>query len=319
MKVVIPDKYRITKEYVDERIDERANETEEKVLESTQDYIDDKLRDFQMGEVDGLEEVIQKAESNSQEIEQIKEDLENFKCDCGDELKGRVDANELNINKILEVVDEPPIYVAPTLSVSLNPTIIEHKIPTRITIIPTFSQNDAGSSRDFRIETDGRTLFESMTIRQYNDNRTLNHGDTLEYKIDVNYSAGEIKNTTFGIPYPSTSIKDGTLSVVKTVKCYANTYYGVIDKDTITTEDVLKLTSKLNTSKSNTITYDLIRQRSILMYPKSFGTLSNIKDNNNFDYINSYKRSEIIYDGVDYYVYILIDPVTIDDFKQIFN
>ena len=55
------------------------------------------------------------------------------------------------------------------------------------------------------------------------------------------------------------------------------------------------------------------------MYPQSFGTLTSIKDANNFDYINSYTRSTLSYNGVDYYVYILTDPVTITGFKQIFN
>ena len=55
------------------------------------------------------------------------------------------------------------------------------------------------------------------------------------------------------------------------------------------------------------------------MYPKSFGALTSIKDANNFDYINSYTRSEMTYNDVDYYVYILTDPVTITGFKQAFS
>ena len=55
------------------------------------------------------------------------------------------------------------------------------------------------------------------------------------------------------------------------------------------------------------------------MYPKNFGALINIRDINNFDYINSYTRSEITYNDVDYYIYILTDPVEIDEFKQTFN
>ena len=68
-----------------------------------------------------------------------------------------------------------------------------------------------------------------------------------------------------------------------------------------------------------TTTYKMINQRIVYMYPKSFGALINIRDINNFDYINSYTRSEITYNDVDYYVYILTDPVEIDEFKQTFN
>ena len=47
--------------------------------------------------------------------------------------------------------------------------------------------------------------------------------------------------------------------------------------------------------------------------------LTSIKDSNNFEYINSYTQSTISYNNVDYYIYILTDPVTITGFRQIFN
>ena len=63
----------------------------------------------------------------------------------------------------------------------------------------------------------------------------------------------------------------------------------------------------------------MTKQRSVYMYPQSFGALTSIKDSNNFEYINSYTRSEMAYNEVEYYVYILTDSVTITGFKQIFN
>ena len=55
------------------------------------------------------------------------------------------------------------------------------------------------------------------------------------------------------------------------------------------------------------------------MYPSSYGELSSIKDANNFEYINSYSKSISAYNGVEYFIYILIDPVTITEFKQVFS
>ena len=63
----------------------------------------------------------------------------------------------------------------------------------------------------------------------------------------------------------------------------------------------------------------MTNQTSVYMNPQSFGALTSIKDANNFEYINSYTRTTMNYNGVDYYVYILTDPVTITGFKQIFN
>jgi hypothetical protein len=318
MKVVIPDKYRITKEYVDERIDERANETEEEVLKTTQEYIDDKLKDFQMGEVEGLEEVIQQAESNSQKIEEIKSDLENFKCDCGDELKDRIDTNELNINKILEFVDEPPSYVKPTLSISLSESKVEHNIYSSVDIIPNFIKNDAGEIESYVLKKNG-SVFYRGELKTYSDYIALSHGDFLEYEGIVYYGDGEIKNTAFGVEYPSTSIKAGQISAKKKINAYARTYHGKIKGDVVTESDIAEMMPNINTSKSNTLTYTLKQERSVLVYPKSFGELTTIKDANNFEYINSYTKTEITYKNIEYYVYMLTDAVTITDFKQIFN
>ena len=122
-----------------------------------------------------------------------------------------------------------------------------------------------------------------------------------------------------GIPYPNTSVKAGNVSASGTIRAYALSYYGVINSSTITENDISSLSSRLSSSKSYTYTVSLSEQRIIYMYPQTFGTLTSIKDANNFDYINSYTRTTLSYNGVDYYVYILTDPVTITGFKQIFN
>ena len=43
-----------------------------------------------------------------------------------------------------------------------------------------------------------------------------------------------------------------------------------------------------------------------------------IKDANNFDYINSYNRTEVNVNGEAYYVYTLIDTTSVTNFKQIY-
>ena len=73
------------------------------------------------------------------------------------------------------------------------------------------------------------------------------------------------------------------------------------------------------TSKNYTSTINLVDERTCFIYPKSFGKLTTIKDANNFEYINSYTLTERSIDGVDYYIYVLTDPVTITNFKQSFS
>ena len=160
-------------------------------------------------------------------------------------------------------------------------------------------------------------MVNSNILQSYTDNITVSHGNSVTYTATVNYASGESKTSTFGVVYDGLSA--GNISANNTVRAYAPSYYGVIDNDTITETDIPNLISVLNTSKSMTTTYKMINQRSVYMYPKNFGALINIRDINNFDYINSYTRSEITYNDVDYYIYILTDPVEIDEFKQTFN
>ncbi len=170
---------------------------------------------------------------------------------------------------------------------------------------------------NYTLKKYNNVLVDSSILQTYTDNITVSHNNSVVYTATVNYANGESKTSTFGVVYDG--LPSGILNVNSSIKAYALSYYGVINNDTITEADIPNLTSVLNTSKSMTTTYKMINQRSVYMYPKSFGALINIRDINNFDYINSYTRSEITYNDVDYYVYILTDPVEIDEFKQTFN
>ena len=230
-------------------------------------------------------------------------------------LEGGVYKNREDINKILEAVDTPPTFTKPTLSLSLNKTTIEHNVATSITITPRFNQNDGGAIEQYTLMKGTTSLVDSPTTQAYTDNITLSHNSSVTYTATVYYGEGESKTSTFGVEYQGLSASD--VDTNATVRAYANSYYGVIDSTEVT--DISVLTSRLGTSRGYTTTYNMANQRSVYMYPQSFGALTSIKDSNNFEYINSYTRTTMTYNNVEYYVYILTDPVTITGFKQIFN
>lgn len=235
------------------------------------------------------------------------------------EQREQLEKNTSDISTILDIVDTPPTYIKPTLSISLNTGTLEHNKATSVTITPNFKQNDAGSVSKYVLYKNGTEIFNNTTVSAYTDSATINHNGSISYSATATYDDGPIKNTLLGIPYPSTSIKAGSVSASGIIRAYALSYYGIINSSTITENDISSLSSRLSSSKSYTYTVNLAEQRIVYMYPQSFGTLTSIKDANNFDYINSYTRTTLSYNGVDYYVYILTDPVTITGFKQIFN
>ena len=235
------------------------------------------------------------------------------------EQREQLEKNTSDISTILDIVDTPPTYIKPTLSISLNTGTLEHNKATSVTITPNFKQNDAGSVSKYVLYKNGTEIFNNTTVSAYTDSATINHNGSISYSATATYGDGPIKNTLLGIPSPSPSIKAGSVSASGIIRAYALSYYGIINSSTITENDISSLSSRLSSSKSYTYTVNLAEQRIVYMYPQSFGTLTSIKDANNFDYINSYTRTTLSYNGVDYYVYILTDPVTITGFKQIFN
>lgn len=235
------------------------------------------------------------------------------------EQREQLEKNTSDISTILDIVDTPPTYIKPTLSISLNTSTLEHNKATSVTITPNFKQNDAGLVSKYVLYKNGTEIFNNTTVSAYTDSVTINHNGSISYSATATYGDGPIKNTLLGIPYPNTSIKAGSVSASGIIRAYALSYYGIINSSTITENDISSLSSRLSSSKSYTYTVNLAEQRIVYMYPQSFGTLTSIKDANNFDYINSYTRTTLSHNGVDYYVYILTDPVTITGFKQIFN
>ena len=229
--------------------------------------------------------------------------------------------NELasNVDLMLNALDVPPTYISPTSSLSASKVIIAHNEETSITLTPSFTRNDSSGLSLYELMSGDTVLHSGNSASSYTDTITLAHGESKTYTGVFTYREGDTKNTLLGISYPDGKILRGSITSTVTIKGYANSYYGVISNSSITTSDISELTARLSTTKSYTYTTNLSNQRIIYMYPKDFGKLSSIKDANNFDYINSYTLSEITYNQVDYYVYILTDPVTITSFKQIFN
>ena len=249
--------------------------------------------------------------SDAIESVDVSEQLKDFAT------KEEVSKNTNDINKILEIIDEPPTYVNPTLTISSSSANIQHNTQTNVILTPRFTQNDAGSIISYSLSKDGKVLYTNTTTSAYTDAITLQHGGSTTYTATVNYGDGIIKNTLLGIEYPSTSIKEGNISNNVTIRGYALSYYGVIESDSISGTN--GLSNVLRTSKGSTLTFNMTNQRVVYMYPKSFGNLTSIKDANNFDYINSYTLTNMTLNNVEYNVYILTDAVTINGFKQIFN
>ena len=108
----------------------------------------------------------------------------------------------------------------------------------------------------------------------------------------------------------------------KTIVFVYPSFFGVtsLDSTTITEADIKAMTKLALTNKFYTASgITMSNQRTIFVYPQTYGNLTSIKDANNFEYLQSYDKTTITIDGVPCNAYTLHDPVTVTNFKQIYN
>jgi len=180
------------------------------------------------------------------------------------------------------------------------------------------------------ISVSGGSIVEKRTTQNVTVKWAIKEGNTVvipdslivnQSSVDTNSTSKTFSNITGDTSFKVIAIKDGTsVDGTTSIKFVNPTYFGAVDADFEITEDNIKaLTKSIVGSKNSTHTTSLTNQKTCYAYPKSFGALTAIKDANNFDYINSYTRSEITVWDETYYIYILADATTINNFKQIYS
>lgn len=138
------------------------------------------------------------------------------------------------------------------------------------------------------------------------------NGEVLDTTVRSKQFTGVTSDTTY------TLVVDGVTATAHVRFCNP-AYFGVVSADYTPDGSVSGLTKLSNygmktyTGNTTTAGYNKV----VYMYPSSLGTLSSIKDGNNFDLTNSFTRSTVTVNGESYYVYTLTDAT--DTSKQTFK
>ena len=208
--------------------------------------------------------------------------------------------------EVLEEILFP--YQKPTVSFTISPSTTTYAVGDTISSI-TFTINAGKKSKDIQSIKiyDGSTLLTTITSGVAN-------GGTFTY----NYACNITANTTLKV-----EVADDTsaVSATKNITFTYKSYYGFVADGTTVDETAVKGLQKNVLKTSRALTYSGItctNSKIVYAYPQSQGLLSSILDGNGFDYLGSYNYSVISVDGVNYYVYVMIDPTTLDDFIQKF-
>lgn len=161
---------------------------------------------------------------------------------------------------------------------------------------------------------------QNITKIQYFVDSTLLHEETSGVEgggsFSYQYTPATPIKTDVTFKATATDGKQTSTSTV-TIKFVGKSYYGVCDANV---SDPDETTVKGGTSvlkDTRTLNYTGITTnwgKVFYAYPKSFGALTYIKDEvNNINYFDSFQRSEVTVDGIDYWCYTLIQPTAAED------
>jgi hypothetical protein len=155
------------------------------------------------------------------------------------------------IGKILEVIAEPPVYIAPNSSITNVTQTAEIGSTVSIAITQTFTQNDAGSKISETIKKNGSTV---STTSTFNETLTVQPTQTV-YSGTVSYAEGVTKNNNLDIPDPTGKILAGTVnSSNRTITPIYPIFYGAFNSQPNATALNFTGMTKQVASGQNTVT-----------------------------------------------------------------
>ena len=196
-------------------------------------------------------------------------------------------------------------YIAPIISVSItgnpNKSICEKGEVVTITEI-----NGVVTKKSDKI-TSVAFLDSSNILKEFITD--VENGGNFTYKfttpIDV---TSDLPNNRFRMRVIDTSTNT-TYANTNNINFYYPYYFGVIEENQEITENLFSnFTKKIEAKGNKSNNYTTNNQCMVIAYPKSYGTLKKILDQNSFDVTNTFIRSEINVIGLDktsqaYYVY----------------
>lgn len=210
-------------------------------------------------------------------------------------------------NEVIEEMLYP--YQKPTVSFSISPNTTVYESGNTVSSVE-FTITATKKSKGIKsIEIyDGSTLVTTITDDVAN-------GGIFKYTYACNISA----NTTLKV-----NVSDGTstVSASKNIMFANKSYYGFVADGVTVDETVIKALQNSVIKTTKALNYGGISctdSKIVYAYPQSLGLLSNITDDNGFGYIDSYTYNVLTIDNVNYYVYVMIDPTTVDGFRQKFE
>ena len=227
----------------------------------------------------------------------IYNELENTKEECKDYALGLLgNVDELNSEKVK--------YSNDLLSDVTNVKQALDSILAKLYYVKP-SINSFTASANGGVSEVGTTITAPITFNwEYNKNITtqsLTDCTLADETVRIaTYDSDITTDKTFTL-----SASDGENTVSKSIsyKFVAPYYIGVSTTNTLTETEIIALTKKLETKGSKTVNYTTNQSYMVFAYPKSYGAINSIIDQNGFNVTDSFIQNTLTINSVEYYVY----------------
>lgn len=214
----------------------------------------------------------------------------------------------------------PPTYNKPTLNVSSN---IGLKFEIGKTINPIIStrynKNDGGNILNYRLLKNNVEVKNTVDVEDYTERFILDQN--IQFKAEIKYVAGPIKNDNLNNPYPQGQIQDGTINNTITITA-ARAFWGYAsDSETEPNAEDIRRTTITNIDLTAGSTIKAVAQASsrtiIFAYPATLRDCTKIRYEELGDDSNKSVFKQIMLsipdangmNPVDYRVYYYTSPI----------
>ena len=201
--------------------------------------------------------------------------------------------------EIIDMMVNP--YMPPVIGISINPSATLYEIGKDATVTVTANltkkTKDITGARILKNGTDLKVASpDEITAKTFSQASVTFNSDTT-FSSKVSDADGEVNGNTINVKFTRKS------------------FYGLIGAgDTVDSDTAIEALSSNQLTGSKGLTWNNLtanNQKLAYAYPESFGNLTSIKDQNNFEYLASFDKTTVQRDGVNYNVYILRDPMSI--------
>ena len=218
-------------------------------------------------------------------------------------IKEGTNLSNMSVQDVLSKLLFP--YIAPVVSVSItrspNKSICEKGEVVTITEI-----NGVVTKKSDKI-TSVAFLDSSKVLKEFTTN--VENGGNFTYKFTTPLNiTSDLPSNRFRMRVVDASTNT-TYANTNNINFYYPYYFGVIEENQEITENLFSnFTKKIEAKGNKSNNYTTNNQCMVIAYPKSYGTLKKILDQNSFDVTNTFIKREVNVTGLDktsqvYYVY----------------